>query len=404
MSATPTDLDPVLLAARAAAAFTRTHRLAYAHIAPDLTIARASPNFEKLLDSSDTPIEGQPLTDRLWGFIGAEEDLLAVLRGTAPDYMLEQVNHELPDGSTAYLTYRVTRLDQDGETGGLLLVIEDVTAASILQQHVTQDRNELRLVQTQLSHAIVELQRLNRFKSLVLSMAAHDLRSPLTVVRGYADLLLKALERGKPVDREAIATILAQADRLNQMIANLLNLDQIERGQLIIKPAPCDLNELVRDVTKTISPMAALGGLSLLLDLPGTPTRVYADPDRVRQILQNVMSNAVKYTPSRGRVEIVIRPFEDEAILRITDTGPGMTQAQVARLFQPYYRTDDARESQIEGSGLGLFIVKTLVDAQHGAVAVDSEPGRGTTLTLMLPLANSAGDGQDAGQENSRRR
>lgn len=404
MSTRPTELDTVWLAARAAAAFTRTHHLAYAHITPDLTIARASPNFEKLLDSSGPPIEGQLLTDRLWGFIGAEEDLRSVLRGTAAEYALEQVNHELPDGSTAYLTYRVTRVDQENADAGLLLVIEDVTEASILQQHVTQDRNELRLVQAQLSHAIVELQRLNRFKSFVLSMAAHDLRSPLTVVRGYADLLLKALEHGKPVDREVIAMIVAQADRLNQMIANLLNLDQIEHGQLIIKPVPCDLNELVRDVAKTIRPMAALSGQSLMLDLPEAPARVHADPDRVRQILQNVMSNAVKYTPPRGRVEIVVRPFEDEAILRVTDTGPGMTAAQVARLFQPYYRTEDARDSQIEGSGLGLFIVKTLVDAQQGAVAVDSEPGRGTTLTLMLPLAGSTSDAQDAGQEDSRRR
>jgi signal transduction histidine kinase len=398
MNTRPSDLiDPILLAARAAAVFTCTHRLAYAYLAPDLTFVWASANFEKLLDSPKMPIEGQLLTDRLWGFIGAENDLLAVLHGQAADYTIEQVNHTRPDGSLAYLTYRVTRLEQEGETNGLLLVIEDVTEASILQQHVTQDRNELRLVQAQLSHAIVELQRLNRFKSFVLSMAAHDLRSPLTVVRGYADLLLKALERGKPVDREALATILTQADRLNQMIANLLNLDQIEHGQLVVKPVPCDLNELIRDVAKTISPMATLGGLSLVLDLPAGPTQVFADPDRVRQILQNVMSNAVKYTPPRGRVDIVARPFEDEAILRVTDTGPGMTAGQVARLFQPYYRTDEARDSTIEGSGLGLFIVKTLVDAQHGAVAVDSEPGRGTTLTLTLPLAQFAGDGQDAG-------
>lgn len=382
---TPTPVDPIALAAQVAAVFTRTHRVAYAHIAPDLTLVHASPDFDQLVDDPTTPIAGQSLLDCLGVFVGAEEDLFEVLRDEADAVVLEQVNQLRPDGSIAYLTYRVTRLAE----GGLLLVVEDVTEASVLQQHVTQDRNELRLVQAQLSRANAELQRLNRFKSLVLSMAAHDLRSPLTVVRGYADLLLKALDRGVAVDREAIVTILSQANRQNEMITNLLNLDQIDRGQLVVTPIACDFVELVREVIKAVQPMAELNDVALGAELPGSAVMIQADPDRVRQILHNIIGNALKYTPEAGRVQIELQVDQAAAVLRVADTGPGMTPDQISHLFQAYYRTDDARESQIEGSGLGLFIVKTLIDAQHGQVSVKSEIDRGTTFTVRLPLAET---------------
>lgn len=392
MTSAAQPIDRIMLAAQAATIFTRTHRLAYAHIGPDLTITHVSPDFEQLADDPAAPLEGQPLLDCLWAFVGSEDDLQAVLRDDLNEVVLEQINRQRPDGSIAYLTYRVTRLAAD-RAAGLLLVVEDVTEASQLQQHVTQDRNELRLVQAQLNRANAELQRLNRFKSFVLSMAAHDLRSPLTVMLGYADLLLKALDRGLPPSRDDLATILAQANRLNQMISNLLNLDQIERGQLVVRPVECSLHDLVRDVIELVSAMAAMKALTFTADLPLNPIVIWADPDRVRQILQNVIGNAVKYTPDGGAVQIQARSDDRQAIVQVSDTGPGLTPEQIAHLFQPYYRTDEARDSQIEGSGLGLFIVKTLVDAQHGDISVESEVEHGTTFSVRLPLA-SAQNGQ----------
>ena len=379
-------IDRIVLAAQAAAVFTRTHRLAYAHIAPDLTITHVSPDFEQLVDEPSAPLEGQSLLDCLWIFVGSEADLAAVLRSELAEVVLEQINRPRPDGSIAYLTYRVTPLADAGQPG-LLLVVEDVTEASRLQQHVTQDRNELRLVQAQLSRANAELQRLNRFKSLVLSMAAHDLRSPLTVVLGFADLALKAYDRGLPLDRDDLATILAQANRLNQMIANLLNLDQIERGQLVVKPIACDLHDLLHDVVELLSSLAVMNSLTLSIDLPAAPIVIWADPDRMRQVLQNLLGNALKYTPAGGQVTIDAQVTDSQVTLRVSDTGPGLSDEQIGHLFQPYYRTDDARHSQIEGSGLGLFIVKTLVDAQHGQLTIESELTRGTTFSVQLPLA-----------------
>jgi signal transduction histidine kinase len=378
-----------MLAARAAGVFTQSRRLAYAHVAPDLTVAQVSPNFAALAADPGAPIEGRPLPDLLWEFVGAEDALRAILRGDEPAFALEQVNRELPDGAPAYLTFQVLPLDFDQPGTGLLLIVEDVTGAGRLQQRLAQDRNELRLLQTQLSRANAELQHLNRFKSFMISMVAHDLRSPLTTIEGYASMLFEAAANGQPIDREYAMSILVQTRRINQMILNLLNLDQIEQGRLALAPVACDLSELAHEAATAFEAMAVLRRLALSVEAAGEPLAIRADPERLRQALHNLIGNALKYTPEGGRVRLVTRRDGDDAIAQVIDTGPGMEQAELDNLFQPYYRTDEARKSQIVGTGLGLYIVKMLVEAHSGRVEVSSRPGQGTTFTIRLPLRRS---------------
>jgi len=270
---------------------------------------------------------------------------------------------------------------------GLLLIIEDVTKMVSIEQQLVQDRNELRLLQAQLSQANAELIRLNQLKSTFLSIAAHDLRAPLSAIRGYADLVLAELpDEAPPEHREFLATIGLEVERLDRLITDFLDLNESERGVLKIRVAPCDLNAIALEVAEMIHGFARWKSFHLDVDISEQAVTVRADAERVRQILYNLLNNAIKYTPEGGHILVTTRLAGDSGDVLVKDNGPGIAKADLEHLFELYYRTDKARKSQVRGTGLGLFIAKYLVEAQAGKIQVASQPGEGTVFTVKLPL------------------
>jgi signal transduction histidine kinase len=365
----------------------RAHGLAYAQIAPDLTIVEASLNLKDLVTPNAREVVGQPLTDLFWEFVGAEEALLAVLHGESASYRLEWVNFVLPDGTTTYLTFEVMALNNVEPGEGLLFVIEDATAHGMLEQVVMQDRNELRLIQERLAAANAELQRLLQFKSLMLSLASTELRTPLTTIRLYAGLLMKESAQIAPDDRQRfITTIYGQANRLDSLINDLLDLDQIEAGRLKLNRALCDLNAIVREAVEVINTVIIPRRLNWSLDLSEPALLVPGDAEHLRRIVYNLLNNAVKYIPENGLIQVSEHSEAGYAALQIVDVGPVLTEAQLAQLFQPYYHMDGTRRTPFTGADLGLLVVKYLVESHGGHLAITSQPGQGTTFAVRLPL------------------
>jgi signal transduction histidine kinase len=365
----------------------RTHGLAYAHIAPDLTIVEASPNLKDLVTPNAEEVMGQRLTDLFWEFVGAEEALLAVLLGEAASYRLEWVNFVLPDGTTTYLTFEVVALNSTEPGAGLLFIIEDATAHGTLEQVVMQDRNELRLIRERLAAANTELQRLLQFKSLMLSLASSEFRTPLTTIRLYAGLLMKEPSPATPEDRQRfIATIYGQANRLDSLVNDLLDLDLIEAGRLKLNRVSCDLSAIIQQVAEVMKTVVIPRRLNWTLDLPEQPLVVQGDAEHLWRIVYNLLSNAVKHTPEGGLIQVLGRSEASHAVLHMIDVGSGMTETQLAQLFQPYYHTDGMRGNLHAGADLGLFVVKYLVEAHGGRLEVTSQPDQGTTFTVRLPL------------------
>lgn len=384
----PIDLDPVMLAARVAQALSQSHRLAFVQLAPDLTVVQHSPNFIALLEQVNWPIKGKPITELLWEFVGAEPILQDVLAGVAPDFQLEFVNRAQPDENINYFNFQVVPLDQQQPERGLLLLVEDVTDYGRLSQTLTQDRNDLLLLQRQLAQTNDQLFRLNRLKSLFISMAAHDLRSPLSVISGYAGLVHELIGEDDPQNkRRYLAIIETQAMRISRLMNDLLDLDSIERGELELKLQEHDFVGIVREVVEI--EQINFKGREIELQVPDTPIFLMVDKEKISRVMHNLVSNAFKYTPMDGAICITVNLAGDEAIFRIEDNGQGMSPEQMANLFQAYYRTENAKESQVEGSGLGLFIVKMLVEAHDGFVEVESALGEGSTFTVHLPLVVS---------------
>ena len=377
-----TDLSTLFLSA--SRQFYKARRYSYASIRPDMTFDQAAEDFAQMIGQPGEIIVGRTLTDLLWEFVGLEIVLQEIIQGERPYYRLEHVNREQEEGILRYLTFLIAPLVDVAPIKRLLLLVEDTTDYGRLHQDLVQDRNELRLVRQELAESNEKLQQLNRLKSLFLSMAAHDLRGPLTSILVFVDFLKQDISGEKQL--EFLDIIATQSDRLRHLITDLLDLDQIEQGKLVLDLRECNLNDVVNDVVAIMQPAIEMRRQSLNVDFPTSPLVISADTERLTQVVYNLIDNAVKYTPEAGQIWITASRNRESIKFEVSDTGHGMTDDQVARLFNLYYRAVDARHSDVQGTGLGLFIVKMLVEAHQGEISIKSELGRGTSFTIRLPI------------------
>lgn len=370
------------LSQRVADIVLQSPNLAYAAVDGQGMVTAHSANFTMQMALVGASVVGQSV----WAWdmlVGSEADLQAVLAGHRFQFTLPQV--QVHPGH--YVDVHMLAFQPGNPQAGWLLLVHNVTDLARTQQALTQDRNTLRLAQEQLHAANAELDRLNRFKTFMLSMVAHDLRAPLAAMRGYAEMALARL----PSRHHAhLQRIVGLTERANLLIQNLIDLGQLERGQIAVRAAPVDVNALCAEAVATHQAQAALRRQTLTLSLPESPVLALADAQRAYQMLGNLLSNALKYTPPAGRITLTVRATLSHAIIEVADTGPGLTEAQRANLFQLHYRTELARQNNMPGSGLGLFIVKTLAEAQHGTVQVESTPGVGSAFRIGLPLVKNA--------------
>lgn len=378
------NVDPMVLAAYAMKAFNQTHGLAYAQISQNLTIRQASPNFAQFVNLYQLPA-GNLLTEILPIFVGLEKTLQDILDGINPSYLLEYVAYELLDGSDGYLNIQVTPIDDDNPRYGLLLLLEDVSRIGRLQQAIVQERNELSLTQHHLKKAHKRQQQLNRQKSLFMSIIAHDLRGPLSGIHGYATLT-KAYAKGDRILRYA-TNIISQIKLLDDMIRDLHDLDRIEENQITLDIGLESINNIILEVTKAVAADIEKKELTLHVDIPAEPLKIQADTSRIWRIIYNLLNNAIKYTLKRGVINLHVSKTSDDSILiRVTDNGIGMTQDEIDHLFNLYYRADNIQQTGATGSGLGLYIVKGLIEAHNGRIEVSSKPQKGSTFSAYLPI------------------
>ena len=234
---------------------------------------------------------------------------------------------------------------------------------------------------------MTERARLEQAKSEFVATASHELRSPLTSIKGFVELL--AASELPDRHREFIEIILLSTNRLVDLVNDLLDVARVEAGQLEIQRRPIAVAEAVREVATLMAPRFREKDQELAVEIAPALPVAYADPARVRQIVTNLMTNAHLYTPDGGRITVSVGAASDEVMISVADTGRGMTQEQVKRVFDRFYRAETAGPG---GSGLGLSIVKSLVELHEGTIDVTSSPGQGTTVNVRLPRAPTAID------------
>jgi signal transduction histidine kinase len=235
-------------------------------------------------------------------------------------------------------------------------------------------------------HDVTDLKRLEAVRRDFVANVSHELKTPLTVVRGYAETLRQD-DPPAAVRAQFLEAILANARRMQRLVDDLLDLSRIESGGWRPVPANVEIEPVAREVWFTLSAGRTGAETRLVVDTAADARTVWADPEGLRQILSNVLDNSLRHTPSGGTVTVRSMPEPSGVRLEIGDTGPGIPGEHLSRIFERFYRVDPARSRELGGTGLGLAIVKHLVEAHGGRVEALSTLGAGTTIRITLPMA-----------------
>lgn len=342
---------------------------------------------------------GQSLLDLVPELVGSEEAIAEILHGALPRLQIPWVNRDGTDGSTRYCTLvDLPHFDDRGAIAGLIHVVQDVTEIGALEQGLMQHRNTLRLLErtlreqnVQLLAANAELQRLDQAKSAFISIAAHELRSPLASVAGYIEMLLDG-DAGLLNEQQSDYLRIAEssAARLLHLTRDLLDVARFESGRFELLLQPTDLHALVTGVIAEQRPQ--LEARRQVIELIAASTLPLALVDRTRtvQMVTNLIGNASKFSPPATTIRVLLSDAEQESgFLRLTvkDKGPGIAIDEQLHLFRPFVRGAAALETSQQGAGLGLYIAKSLVELHGGQISVESQPGAGAAFSLTLPMA-----------------
>ena len=232
---------------------------------------------------------------------------------------------------------------------------------------------------------ITDRKELERLKDELVSTVSHELRTPLASIRGFVELLLTR-EFSREQQQQFLGIVDTEIKRLTRLINDFLDLQRLERGDRIYEMAPHDLVPVLRDCASVVAGTGS--GHQFEIDLPEQPVLVQMDPDRIRQVIMNLLSNAVKFSPDGGTVTLTATLQGDTTRVSVGDEGIGMEPEVVRKLFSKFYRADSSATRKIEGTGLGLSLVREIVSAHGGEVWVDSAPGQGSCFHFRLPICS----------------
>jgi two-component system phosphate regulon sensor histidine kinase PhoR len=239
-------------------------------------------------------------------------------------------------------------------------------------------------------HDVTALRRLENVRRDFVGNVSHELKTPLTAVRALVETILDDASMPAETRRRFLEKIREQAGRLSTLVGDLLTLARIESNEAPIERRALDVREVVRECASRIAPACEKKGLTLETSVPGEPVILRSDEESLRQILDNLLDNACKYTPSGGRVRVRIERGAAEVALEVEDDGIGIDLRDQERVFERFYRVDKARSRELGGTGLGLSIVKHLASALGGRVSLDSALGRGSTFRVHFPCGGGS--------------
>jgi two-component system phosphate regulon sensor histidine kinase PhoR len=237
---------------------------------------------------------------------------------------------------------------------------------------------------------ISELRRLERLRQDFVANVSHELKTPLSVIKACVEALLDGAIDDVEVRKPFLDQVSDQADRLHALILDMLSLARIESGEEMLDLEDVSMSDTVIDCLERHRPRADAKSIELHAESPPSKLKVRADAEALFQILDNLVDNAVKYTPEKGKIQVRWNAEGGYVSLQVQDTGPGIPERDLPRIFERFYRVDKARSREVGGTGLGLAIVKHLVQAMKGSIQASSQLGRGTIFTVRLPEANRA--------------
>jgi two-component system, OmpR family, phosphate regulon sensor histidine kinase PhoR len=233
-------------------------------------------------------------------------------------------------------------------------------------------------------HDITGIKKLEQMRKDFLANVSHELKTPITSIKGFSETLLDGAMGDEQLCKNFLSIILKESDRMQRLIQDLLDLSKIEQQGFKLNKTKITMNELLHETTVLLKNKAEKRKVTLIVEQAET-VQIKADEHRLQQVFINLISNAILYTPEDGQIVITLEERRNDVIVKVADTGIGICEEEIPRVFERFYRVDKARSRNSGGTGLGLAIVKHLVEAHHGTIELSSKVGEGTEFTVTFP-------------------
>lgn len=317
-------------------------------IAPDDAVGELFTTvFPVVRDRGDGEEEFGPVSDAL------EQDTIIRIR------LIDDTYIKLRDGSRFPVSLTVTPFTSGRQHYAIVLL-----------QDITQEK------------------AVDRAKTEFVSLASHQLKTPLSAINWFTEMILTGdAGRLKKKQRDYLEEVAHSAVRMTQLVNSLLNLSRLELGTFIIDPELSDLSDIAQETLQELAPEIQNKRHRIIEQYDTNVPKVMVDMTLTRMIFQNLISNAVKYTPTGGEIKIHIGVEDQDVVISITDNGLGIPKEQQGRLFTKFFRADNAMSSDTEGSGLGLYLIKSVIEAVKGTITFTSTENKGATFRVTIPLA-----------------
>lgn len=260
---------------------------------------------------------------------------------------------------------------------------EQIAAGNLGHRVEVTSQDELGLLARSFNAMSARLQASEHLRQQMITDVAHELRTPVSVIQGGMEALVDGVYTPS---EETFHSLLEETQRLSRLIDELRELSLLDAGELRLVKRDTDLGALIGKLVKVFQPQAEASGIALCYQNGESPLHLSADADRIAQVLRNLLSNGLHYTPQGGRVEVRLEQRNGQAVCTVSDTGPGLPAEEQAQVFDRFWRTDLSRARHSGGSGLGLSIAKRLMEAHGGSLWVQSTPGQGSTFGFSLPM------------------
>jgi two-component system phosphate regulon sensor histidine kinase PhoR len=319
--------------------------------------------FREILGLEGTGYEGRPLIEVL-----RQQDLLGVIRRALSGH--EGIQSEVVVGTIRPRSFSVTAAPLPAQ------------AAEARPERATQTEGAVVAL-----HDITELRRLERVRRDFVANVSHEFKTPLTAIQGFAETLLAGALEDRENNRRFLEIIRDHANRLARLTDDLLTLSRIEAGKLQLELRPTLPAEIIEPCLETTRLKAKSKRIALTVEFSEDFPYLRGDANRLREVMQNLLDNAVQYTPAGGRIHVSMALQDHQAVFTVADTGIGIPQAEQERVFERFYRVDAARSREAGGTGLGLSIAKHIVEAHGGRLWVESAVGQGSRFHFSVPLA-----------------
>lgn len=320
-------------------------------------VIHANPSARRMLNLSRDELIREPYDD----FIGElnEKLTLAYLDEHNPDWMGSEI---LRVKDSIYQANFAPFKDEKGDKSGIVMVLQDIT----------------------------ERQKLDNMRKEFVANVSHELKTPLTSIKSYTETLLEGALDNREMAEQFLRVINSEADRMARLVRDLLQLSSLDYKQVKWNKKDADLVQIVKNSVFKLYMTAKNKKQKMTLITSEDKMMGYFDSDRIEQVILNVITNAIKYTPDGGEIKVFLERVGNQSIIRVTDNGIGIPKEDIPRLFERFYRVDKARSREMGGTGLGLSIAKQIIEAHEGRIWIESVYGEGTEVIIQLPLEEKA--------------